>query len=107
MVKVNKDDIKTIREANHEYWVGDGQDWEGFGAWMERRYAELAPKEHSLEFQMLVSCVRECASGNELRGFLTKHGDAVALLDGEESREFERIYDERAEALKLVDQASV
>lgn len=106
MVKENKDDIKKIREANHEYWTGDGEDSEGFAGWMERRYAELAPKEASLEYQMLVSCVNECTSGNELRGFLNKHGDAVALLDGEESREFERLYDARAEALKLVDVAS-
>jgi hypothetical protein len=108
LVHENKADIKTIRDANHEWWTGDGGDeFEGFGKWMERRYAELTPKEASLEFQMLVSCVNECTSGNDLRGFLNKHGDAVALLDGEESREFERIYDERTEALKLVDAASV
>jgi hypothetical protein len=74
---------------------------------IEKRRLELTPKEPSLEFQMLASCVAECTSGNDLRGFLNKHGDAVALLDGEESREFERIYDERTEALKLVDTASV
>jgi hypothetical protein len=107
MVKANKDDIKAIREAGHSYWTGDGEDWEGFGAWMERRYAALTPKEHSLEFNLLVSNLNECESWNELQGFLAKHGDAVETLDGEESREFERLYDERFEALKMVATASV
>jgi hypothetical protein len=106
LLKEHRDDLKTIRDANHEWWTGDGEDFEGYAAWKDRRKDELTPKEASLEFQMLVSCVGECTSGNELRGFLNKHGDAVAMLDGEESREFERIYDEKTEALKLVDLAS-
>lgn len=107
MVKANKDDIKTIREANHEYWSGDGADSEGFAAWMERRYAELAPVEHSLEYQLLVSTLNECTSGNEYQAWLKKNGDVIDTLDGAESREFEAIHDEKAEALKLVDVASV
>jgi hypothetical protein len=55
---------------------------------------------------MLVSCVNECSSTNELRGFLNKHGDAVGMLDGEESRKFEAIYDEKYAALKLLDEAT-
>jgi hypothetical protein len=107
MVKANKDDIKAIREGNHEYWTGDGGDSEGFAAWMERRYAELTPKEETLTYQLLCSTLAEVDSWQELQGWLNKHGDAVGSLDGEESRRFEQIYDERAAALKTVAEASV
>lgn len=103
MVKANKADIKAIRDAGHSYWTGDGEDWEGFEAWMERRYDELTPQEDSLQFQMLVSTLNECTSTNELQGFLKQHGDVVETLDGEESRRFEQIYEEREAALKAVD----
>jgi hypothetical protein len=36
LVKANKDDIKAIREANHDYWTGDGEDFEGFEKWMAK-----------------------------------------------------------------------
>lgn len=106
LVKENKADIKAVRDGNHEYWTGDGGDWEGFEKWMERRYADLTPKEESLEYQMLVSCVNECESWQELQGFLNKHGEAIETLDGAESRKFEALYDEKAAALRLVAQAS-
>jgi hypothetical protein len=102
LVKANKGDLKTIRDAGHSYWTGDGEDHEGFEKWMERRYAELEPQPETLEYQMLVSCVNECESWQELQAFLAKHGDAIGMLDGEESRRFEQLYDERAAALKLV-----
>jgi hypothetical protein len=107
LVKANKDDLKTIRDANHSYWTGDGEDHEGFEKWMERRYADLTPQAETLEYQMLVSCVNECTSWQELQGFLTKHGDAIGMLDGEEAMRFERLYDERAAALKAVAEAHV
>jgi hypothetical protein len=107
MVKANKDDIKAIRDGNHEYWTGDGADSEGFSKWMERRYAELAPQERSLEFQLLVSTLNECDSLNGYNAWLAKNGDVIDTLDGAESREFERIHDEKASALKLVAEASV
>jgi hypothetical protein len=44
----------------------------------------------------------ECTSHQELQSWLTKNGDVVGQLDGEESRKFEAIYDERATALKAV-----
>jgi hypothetical protein len=95
LVKANKDDLKTIRDANHSYWTGDSEDFEGFEKWMERRYAELTPQEHSLEYQLLVSTLNECTSHQELQSWLTKNGDVIGTLDGEESRKFEALYDER------------
>lgn len=99
LVKANKDDIKKIRDANHEYWTGDGEDSEGFGAWMERRYAELTPKEHSLEYQLLVSTLNECGSQDEYQAWLAKNGDVIDTLDGAEGREFETLHDQKVEAL--------
>jgi hypothetical protein len=100
LVKAHKDDLKTIRDANHEWWTGDGEDFEGYAAWKERRKAELTPKAETLTFQLLVSNLNECESDHELQGFLTQHGDAVAMLDGEESRTFEALYDAKAAVLK-------
>lgn len=105
-VSKHKDDLQTIKEANHEWWTGDGEDFEGFKAFIKRRRDELTPQEDSLQFQMLCSCVNECTTGSELSAFLTKHGDAVGELDGDESRRFEALYDEKAAALKVVDEAS-
>jgi hypothetical protein len=98
LVKANKDDLKTIRDANHSYWTGDSEDFEGFEKWMERRYAELAPKEESLGFQFLCSCIQESKSADDLRSLLEQHSDAVGMLDGEESRRFETLYNEKEAA---------
>jgi hypothetical protein len=100
LVKANKDDLKTIREANHSYWTGDGEDHEGFAKWMERRYAELTPAEPSASFQLLASCLEECKTSDQLKTFLWDHDTTVATLDGEESRKFEALYDAKVEALK-------
>ncbi len=96
LIKEHKDDLKTIRDANHEWWTGDGEDFEGYSAWKERRKAELS---ESLQYQMLVSCVEECTTSDELKAFLAKHGDVVGMLDGEQSRAFEALYDAKAAAL--------
>lgn len=98
--RANKDDLKTIRDANHSYWTGDGEDFEGFAAWMQRRTEELSPPEPSLQFTMLASLVGECTTADDLKRLLTEHGDAIGLLDGAESRRFEEIYDGRVDDLK-------
>lgn len=103
MVHDNRADIKTIRDANHEYWTGDGNDWKGFGKWMEGRYAALTPKEESLAYQLLVSTLQEVSSTKELQAWLNKNGDVVGDLDGEEARKFEEIYDTTERALKAAE----
>lgn len=103
LVHACKDDLEKIRDAGHSLWTGAGEDWDGFKAWIKRRREDLTPKERTLQYQMLVSCVEGCTSSNELRAFLNQHGEAVGELDGEESRSFEAIYDAKAEALKQLD----
>jgi hypothetical protein len=85
------DDLTKIKDANHEYWTGDGADSEGFKAWIKRRREELS-KTDSLGFQMLCSAVLECKSADELKALLDQHEAAIAELDGDESRRFEDHY---------------
>jgi hypothetical protein len=100
LVSANKDDLQKIRDAHHTLWTGMGEDFDGFNRWIRTRREELTPPERSTSFQLLVSNVEECKSNGELSAFLARHNEAIEILDGEESREFERIYDARAAALK-------
>lgn len=95
-----KDDLTAIKDANHEYWTGDGADSEGFKAWIKRRREELTPKEESLGFQMLCSAVQEARSTDDLRSLIDEHSEAIGELDGEESRRFQTAFNERETALK-------
>jgi hypothetical protein len=104
LVHACKDDLQKIKEANHSLWTGMGEDFDGLRAWIKRRREELAG---SLEYQLLVSTLLECTSGNEYQAWLAKNGDVVDSLDGEEGRKFEAIHEEKAAALNLVDTASV
>ena len=100
LVKANKDDLKAIREANHEWWTGDGEDFEGFGPWIERRRAELAPEpEQSLSLQMLLSVLEACATRNDLNALLDEHGAVAEALDGEEARKWEAAYNAQEAAI--------
>jgi hypothetical protein len=100
LVTANKGDLEKIRDAEHTLWTGMGEDFDGFKAWIKHRRDELTPPERSTSFQLLVSNVEECKNNGELSAFLARHSEAIEILDGEESREFERIYDARTEALK-------
>jgi hypothetical protein len=100
LVHACRDDLQTIKDANHSYWTGDGEDFDGFKAWIKNRREELTPQAETLQFTMLCSLVGECRTSSELNSLLTQHGDAIGELDGEESRQFEALYDQRAAALK-------
>lgn len=109
LVSQHRTDLETIKEAQHEWWTGDGEDSEGLRAFIKRRREELEPipqPEESLTYQLLVSTLNECTSINELQGWMTKHGDAAGSLDGEEGRKFEALYDEKEAGLKLLAQAT-
>jgi hypothetical protein len=97
LVHACKDDLQKIKDAGHSLWTGMGEDFDGFRAWIKARREELAG---SIEYQMLVSCVDECDTLDDLQAFLNKHGDVIEALDGAESRKFEEIYDLKASILK-------
>lgn len=102
LVKANKDDLKTIRDANHEWWTGDGEDFEGYGPWIERRRAELAPAEESTAYQLLLSTLAECTTRAELDAWTDKNLQVVDSLNDEERRKFEAMYDAVEAALLAV-----
>jgi hypothetical protein len=97
-----KDELTAIKDGNHAYWTGDGEDSEGFKAWIVRRRAELAPVEQSLGFQMLLSALEECACRDDLAALFDQHGAVVEALDDAESRKFGHAYDAREAAIMAV-----
>lgn len=98
LIAQHKTDLKTIRDANHEWWTGDGADFEGFAAWKERRKAELS-RTDSVGFQLLTSLIAEAKTGDDLRSILEEHDPAIAELDGDEAKRFEEAYNGREAAL--------
>jgi hypothetical protein len=101
LIKAHKDDLKTIRDANHEWWTGDGEDFEGYAAWKDRRKAELTPQTQSLSLQMLLSLVAESRGYTDLQGIIDEHGQVLDELEDAERRKFETAYnDKEAELLK-------
>jgi hypothetical protein len=107
LVRENAADLQVLKDDNHVWWAGDGADDEGLKAWIKRRREEMTPAEESTTFQLLASTLAECTSANELQTWLATHGDVAETLDGEESRKFETLYDEKEAALKLLDQVTV
>lgn len=103
LVGQHKADLQTIKDANHEWWIGDGEDFEGFKSFIRRRREELETEGASVTYQLLVSTLNECDSTQALRAWLKQNGDVVETLDGEQSRTFEALYDEKEAALKLID----
>lgn len=109
-LKAGKEAIKQAERDWPELLTGDPHlegDDEGLKRLVARRRLELAPIETSLEYQLLVSTLNECTSGNEYQAWLKKNGDVIDTLDGAESRAFDAIHAEKEAALKLVDVASV
>jgi hypothetical protein len=92
-----KDDLQTIKDANHSYWTGE--DFEGFKAWIKRRREELTPKVESTALQLLLSLVAECKQFADLQELLEEHDATIATLDGEEARKFEEAYNVREQAI--------
>ncbi|MES2752840.1 MAG: hypothetical protein V4661_15845 [Pseudomonadota bacterium] len=102
LVKANKDDLKTIRDANHGWWTGDGEDFEGYEAWIARRRAELAPVEVSEQFTMLMDTLEKCGSKADLDEWFRINSVFVETLDGEEGRKVEARYEALETALKAL-----
>lgn len=102
LVHDHKNDLQAIKDANHEYWTGDGEDSEGFKAWIVRRREELAETAESASYQLLVSTLMECTTRPELDTWTTKNMALVDILSDEERRKFEEKYDAAEAALLAV-----
>jgi hypothetical protein len=98
-----KAELTAIRDAKHQYWTGDGEDSEGFAAWIKRRREELSG---SVGFMFLMSLVEECDTQAALQNLVAQHGDAVDALDGAEARRFQARFDEREAGLSALDKVT-
>lgn len=99
--RANKDDLKAIRDANHGWWTGDGEDFEGFQAWMAKREAEL-----DIDNAVSVaidSMKRACTTRGDLEGWMEANAAALESFDGEDSRRFQAEYDAFEAGLLAVD----
>lgn len=65
-----------------------------------RRRTELTPPAATELYRQLVDSLNQVDTEAQVQGFLTIHGDAMDGLDGEESRTFERLFNERASIIK-------
>lgn len=99
----NREDLKTIRDANHEWWTGDGADFEGYGPWIERRTAELTEPEEDGMCAMLIQSMRQCETLQSLANWRDANDEVIAALDGEESRKVQFAYDLHESAIREMD----
>lgn len=106
LMKANKDDLNKIREGNHEWWTGDGEEDEGFEKWILRRYDELTPVEMGETGQMCLDTLNECTSSQELAGWFKLNWKYVEELDGAERDRVEARYEELERSFKALDVAT-
>lgn len=97
----NRDDLAKIRDANHAWWTGDGEDFEGFKSWIVRRRAELSEPEDG-QFAMLVESMKSCTTPKQLDNWRIANDTIIAELDGAESRKFQLAYELHESALHQV-----
>lgn len=110
--KIKDDEKRTINQALRDWPElidGDPNIEEDIGlkGAFEKRRCELAQKEQSEGFKLLLETMNACTSSHDLNGWLEINGAFISELDGEESREFETIYNAKEQAFKLVDQTTV
>jgi hypothetical protein len=92
--RANKDDLKTIRDAGHSWWTGDGEDFEGFGPWLARREAELDP---DCSVNRALADMRETAGTPEaLDAWREANSAYLEELDGADARRFQAAFDAHA-----------
>lgn len=101
LVHAAKDDLTKIKEANHSWWTGDGEDFEGFKSWIVRRREELS-REQDGAFDMLIQSMKECTTRPDLIAWTETNARFIEELDGAEARKFQLAYDLHASALKAV-----
>jgi hypothetical protein len=98
-----KDDLAAIRDANHDYWTGDGGDeHEGFKKWIVRRRGELSePK--SENYVLCMETLDEVTNLKELEGWFKLNWKYVEELDGAERDTVEKRYEAMEVSLKQPD----
>ncbi len=107
VVGMARDDLQQIKDANHEWWTGDGEDFEGFKSWIKRRREELAPIEMTENGQMCLETLAQCTSKQDLDGWFKLNWKYVEELDGAERDRVEARYQELESGYKAAANVSV
>lgn len=89
-----KSDLQKIKDAEHSLWTGMGEDFDGMKVFIKRRREELGHTD-STALQLLLSLIAEAKSYDDLRSILDEHDDAIGKLEGDESRRFDLVYNNR------------
>jgi hypothetical protein len=102
----NREDLKTIRDANHGWWTGDGEDFEGFGPWMDRRLAELAEPAEDGMFKMLIDSMKTCDTKVSLENWFGTNEALIEGLDDAERRKFDLAYELHESGIQAMDRVT-
>ena len=94
-----KDELTKIRDGEHPWWTGDGNDEEGFKAWIVRRREELADS----QYKALIDSLKQCETKAALAKWLEANGDAVDELSDIERRKFQLAWDMHESAITQMD----
>ncbi len=100
----NKADLVTVRDADHSWWTGDGEDFEGFGPWITRRIAELDPDSQvNRAIEDMKAFVGDRSDWqNALGEWDHTNREYLDTLDGEDSRRFQAARDQFEAGLTAV-----
>lgn len=93
----NKADLLAIRDANHSWWTGDGEDFEGFGPWIQRRRAELDPD--NMATRAIMDMKENAGTPEALERWRETQSAYIEEIDGADGRRFEAAYDAYAAEL--------
>lgn len=105
LVHANADDLTTIKDANHAWWTGDGEDFEGFKAWIKRRRAELTSDENAV-VTGLIDSMKQCETSLSLTNWRAANEEVIETLDGAEGRKFELAWSLHESAVQAMETAS-
>lgn len=89
--RANKDDLKTIRDAGHSWWTGDGEDFEGFGPWIARREIELDPD--NMATRAIADMKENAGTPEALDQWRETQSAYLETLDGADGDRFERAFE--------------
>lgn len=100
-----RDELTKIKDANHAWWTGDGEDFEGFKSWIVRRRAELEASDDG-SFKMLIDSMKSCETKAGLESWYSANETLIDELDGAESRSFQTAYELHLSTIMTMDEAS-
>jgi hypothetical protein len=103
LVSANADDLTKIKDAHHSWWTGDGEDFEGYRAWIKRRREELSASEDGAVVNGLIESMKQCETTMALTNWRAANEEVIDALDGAEGRKFELAWSLHESAIREVE----